>query len=286
MNRWFFIGAAFGVLLSSPVKASLTCNDVAGASVFSSESAPRYLGFVGSDFGQDSINNRVGSYGSQFASDSVRNEFGTYGSPFSSFSANNPFAVNPPKLIKEGVFIAFLSSNTALPSVSIDALDRGCTFTNGSPANFFTTQAISVPAPATGWGGVDVSVQGSWFNPERDGEGLVLDFFGDSSAPGVIAYFYTYDLEGNQLYLVGSTDQITPGTLDTVNIEMIKTRGAVFGSQFDPNAVERTVWGSLEIDFIDCGQAIVAWFPVIEGYEAGKSEVIRLADLPEGITCP
>jgi hypothetical protein len=159
-------------------------------------------------------------------------------------------------------------------------------FSNASPSNFFATQAVTAPPSSTGWGGVDVSLQGSWFNPERDGEGFVLDFFNADGKAGVIAYFYTYDLEGNQLYLVGSTDQIVPGSLDTVSIEVIKTEGTVFGSQFDRTDVKRTVWGTLEIDFIDCGTAIVAWFPVLDGYEAGSSEVIRLADLPEGITCP
>lgn len=274
---------SFFYVFSMSAQGALSCTDLAGASVFSSEDAPKYLGFIGSRVALDSINNSVGSYGSRFSSNSVRNDISTYGNSFSRFSANNDFATQPPKIIKQGVFLTYLSANTALNSVSIAELDDSCTFSNSRPDNFFSTQALS---STTGWGGIDVSLQGSWFNPNRDGEGFVLDFFSTQDANGLVVYFYTYDLEGNQMYLVGSTTEILPGNLDSLSIDVFKTDGTSFGEGFDMGDVTRTKWGSLDLDFIDCGSAIITWFPTAPGYAEGSTEVIRIVGLPTGITCP
>jgi len=95
MKRYFWLYGLICLLHSPLTQASLTCNDVAGASVFSSESVPRYLGFVGSDFAQNSINNDFGPYGSEFRADSVRNESGTYGSPSRAYQPTTGFLFNP-----------------------------------------------------------------------------------------------------------------------------------------------------------------------------------------------
>jgi hypothetical protein len=43
----------------------------------------------------------------RFDSQSVLNEFGAYGSRFSSLSARKPFTSMPPRIIRNGTFIAF-----------------------------------------------------------------------------------------------------------------------------------------------------------------------------------
>ena len=76
---------ATAVLFYTTTSYALTCADLDGSYVFSTETSPVYLGFFGNDFASESINNSFGTYGNQFSSLSVRNTFGTYGSQFSIF---------------------------------------------------------------------------------------------------------------------------------------------------------------------------------------------------------
>lgn len=256
-----------------------SCADLDGASVFSSEDRPLYLGFFGNDFARDSINNDFGDFGSEFSSTSVRNSFGNYGNDFSSVSANNNFATRPPKIVKNGKHLAYLSTNQFLDwtSFSLAIIDQSCTFFASRASPQFEKGLLGL-----GWGGVDASLIGTWWNPDRDGEGLVVDFY---TGPGIIVYFYTYDLENNPMYLVGATE-IPINSAAPIVLEVVRTRGTSFGSGFDKNSVIREAWGTLTIEFINCGQARMDWNPVMPGYEKGGTDLERLVPPAAGITCP
>ena len=102
---------------------ALTCNDVNGSYVYSSDGT--YLGFFGSRFAIDSINNSFGTYGNQFNSNSMLNNFGTYGGQFGSKSVSNSFASinNVPVLYKYGDAIAYVTANTYISEgVTLGAL--------------------------------------------------------------------------------------------------------------------------------------------------------------------
>lgn len=62
-------------------------------------------------FDTDSIANRFGPYGSRFSDKSILNRFGNYGSRFSNLSPFNRFATNPPKIIMNGMFKGYLTTN-------------------------------------------------------------------------------------------------------------------------------------------------------------------------------
>jgi len=126
---------------TSTNSSSVTCSDLNGASIFSQEDEPVYLGFFGSKFAANSINSQFGNFGSQFGSSSIRNSFSSYGSQFSSYGVNNGFASYPPVIIKNGKSIAYLSKNsflTGLPSVTLAVIDSSCTFTASSAAKPFS----------------------------------------------------------------------------------------------------------------------------------------------------
>ncbi len=103
-----------------------------------------------------------------------------------------------------------------------------------------------VPAP-------DTSVRiGSWFNPERDGEGFHLTSEGDGGLH--LLTFYTY-LDGEQLWLIGTSDSAG----DTLVFDdMVITEGTGFGPEFDPEAVERTPFGTITMSFDDCNNAVIS----------------------------
>ena len=72
---------------------------------------------------------------------------------------------------------------------------------------------------------------GSWYNPEQDGHGFSLEYseLNDGTAV-VVAYWYVYDIEGNQIYLIGTGEAKED---NTVTLEFVSTYGMKFG-EFDP----------------------------------------------------
>lgn len=73
-----------------------------------------YLGKIADSWDPDSIFNENGLFGSKENIDSIWNENGPYGNRFSRFSAFNPTTKTPPKIIKDGKFIGYLSVNKYL----------------------------------------------------------------------------------------------------------------------------------------------------------------------------
>jgi cytochrome c peroxidase len=90
---------------------------------------------------------------------------------------------------------------------------------------------------------------GSWYDIKHDGEGWLIEI--TSNNQGVITW-YTYDGEGNQVWLLG-VGVIQDNSIDIA--DMLITSGGVFGPLFDPDAVVLEPWGSLLVEFIDCNSA-------------------------------
>jgi PKD repeat protein len=112
----------------------LTCADLDGAYVLAQDPSATYLGFFGSRFASESIMNQFGTYGSEFSSTSVRNQFGTFGNSTGTYSAQNNFASLPPRIRKNGAFLAYLSTNSLQsPRVTLASIDANCSFNSSSP---------------------------------------------------------------------------------------------------------------------------------------------------------
>ena len=62
---------------------------------------------------------------------------------------------------------------------------------------------------------------GSWFTPEQSGHGLVVQIL---SADSAVVYWYVYDADGNQLWLVGTG----PYDGHSIQVNMFESRGAMF----------------------------------------------------------
>ena len=118
---------------------------------------------------------------------------------------------------------------------------------------------------------------GSWFDPERDGEGFVVQMIPDERA---LVTWFTYPPEGEtgeQAWLIGSGITVDNRIVIT---EMQRPAGATFGSGFDPEMVVRENWGSLEIAFEDCNTATASWVgPTAFG--SGSMDLIRLSSIDD-----
>lgn len=138
---------------------------------------------------------------------------------------------------------------------------------------FFNPDSLADPIPV---GTVD-NPSGSWLSPGRDGEGWVIEKFNDNVAG---FYWFTYPPEGadgQQLWLLGGGRiEGERYIFDDVQI----TRGAQFGSRFDPADVDRQTWGTLEFDFSDDDNGTVVYAGPTE-FGSGSFDIVRFVQLDD-----
>ena len=264
----------------------VTCANLDGASVFSQEPNPVYLGYFGSAGAANSIENTSSPYGSPSSATSVRNTGGMYGNTFGAYSANSFGATLPPIIVKYGLTIGFLTTNQSLQSadypyevdrVSLATIDSTCTFSSTQPAQTFTDQ--------TGAGGLDVSFTGFWWNPARSGEGLLLEFAEFNDTPILFLTFFTYDLSGNPLYLAGSAYYNRSST-GPITMNVVSTRGARFGAAFNPADVQRPPWGTVTVTINSCEALTMSYVSSVAGYGSGQIPMQRFLSRDPFHTCP
>jgi len=120
-------------------------------------------------------------------------------------------------------------------------------------------------------------LSGSWYDPTHDGEGYVVEVLIDSR---VLVYWYSFDPEGNRRWFFG-IGEIREGKFQFD--EMLTTSGGVFGPDFDPDEVQLSPWGSLELE-LGCTEGTARFVPLEEGFPAGALDLTRLT-APDGLSC-
>jgi hypothetical protein len=115
---------------------------------------------------------------------------------------------------------------------------------------------------------------GTFWNPARSGEGLMLtqDQYTyqpgvPAQAPRVYALWFTYDLVGNPLWLFGDVT----GKDGNYQISFLRPIGTQFGAGFDPNEVVRQPWGSGTVSYSDCNHLTLSYSSTQPGFGAGRS---------------
>lgn len=104
---------------------------------------------------------------------------------------------------------------------------------------------VIAPRPALAKSLASARMEGSWYTPERDGEGLYLEPLPDGT---VVVTWYTYPAAGEageQLWLIG-TGRVQ-GNGFTADLQRVS--GGRFAGQFDPANVQRTTWGRVTVVF-------------------------------------
>jgi len=126
---------------------------------------------------------------------------------------------------------------------------------------------------------VDGSLAGSWYLPERNGEGAVIDIWDYDGSRVVALYFYTYrnDASGNQLYVVGG-DAIVG---NEVTLTMFETSGPTFGPGYDRDDLVEDEWGTVILTFISCG-SIQLQYDSPE-YGKGTLSMVRFSNPIQGV---
>ena len=161
----------------------------------------------------------------------------------------------------------------------------------GTPITFnYIAQFLSIDARLESFGpNPDVNIEsfsrakysGSWFNPDRDGEGFIFEVL-DRPGPGgegfeVVVFWFTYTPDGQQAWMVGTGS--VAGRRAQVDLQIF--RGASFGDRFDPDDVIREFWGSIDFEFLNCGEAHAQY---AGEYGSGQIDLVRLSSI-NGLGC-
>ena len=137
------------------------------------------------------------------------------------------------------------------------------------------------------------SWSGSWYNPEQSGHGINIEILDEERS---IIYWYTYDLQGEPIWLVVQgvniyvpNSQVWGGDLPRPGITIEGTayyhEGMIYGD-FDPATNNRREWGTIELefDYWDCDHALLEWYPVMAGFSQGSTRLRRLTTV-NGLDC-
>jgi beta-glucanase (GH16 family) len=98
---------------------------------------------------------------------------------------------------------------------------------------------------------------GSWYNEGQSGHGFSIAFGRlQNGVPIAVVYWYTYDSEGNPIFLLGT------GTLNdsVLEVQLESPYGMNYG-EFDPDSVIRENGGIARIEFSDAQNATFSYTP-------------------------
>ncbi|RPH97426.1 MAG: glycoside hydrolase family 16 protein [Lysobacterales bacterium] len=98
---------------------------------------------------------------------------------------------------------------------------------------------------------------GSWYQPDQSGHGFSLEFGQQfDGTPLAVAYWYTYDVAGNPIFLIGTGEP----EANRVTIDFVSPVGMAYGV-FDPGSVVREPGGTGVFEFADRDTATFSYTP-------------------------
>jgi len=126
---------------------------------------------------------------------------------------------------------------------------------------------------------INNTMTGSWYDVNRDGEGYILEVLPNNT---VLMVWFTYlPNQAEQAWLIGT------GTLSNNRItfkDVQITSGGVFGPNFNPNLVQKSVWGDVSIEFDNCNSGTINYNSKFKSYADGDHSVTRLTS-DDGLSC-
>ncbi len=133
---------------------------------------------------------------------------------------------------------------------------------------------VSAPLPVI----PEARYSGSWYDPERSGEGYVVQVLADNTA---LVYWFSFDPEGKRRWFFG-TGTVDDGILRFEN--MNTTAGPGFGDRFEPDDFVLAPWGTLELD-LSCEGGEARYSSTETGFGQGSLQIQQLTRM-DGPNCP
>lgn len=118
---------------------------------------------------------------------------------------------------------------------------------------------------------------GNWFSPDQAGHGIQIEML---DAGRALVAWYTYDRQGNPLWLFGA-GRVQGTTIEATLSEHAGGRPPAHWGEATPVAVE---WGKVSIDFDNCQQGTLAWESADPDFGTGTLPLARLTSIA-GVRC-
>jgi hypothetical protein len=119
---------------------------------------------------------------------------------------------------------------------------------------------------------------GNWFDAQQDGHGFQIEVLPNNV---ITVFWFTFDGDGKPLWLAG-VGQIVG---NTATVDLARETGGRFPPNFDASAIQRRLWGTLQLTFSDCNHGTVTWTTSEPGFTGGSMNLERVTQLG-GTTCP
>lgn len=101
---------------------------------------------------------------------------------------------------------------------------------------------------------INNALSGTWYNPQRDGEGFMIDV---ANAGHIVISFYTYDKSGQQMWLIGTGD--VDGSVAVIDFYV--TDGGIYGDDFVSESIDTIFWGTGIFTFSECATGVADIMP-------------------------
>ena len=148
-------------------------------------------------------------------------------------------------------------------------------FGEGSQEMIRLTSIAGVECGAAAKTGLNASVSAAWYDPQRVGEGFLIEVL---DAANAVVFWFTYDPEGRPLWIIG--EGVVDGNRVFVE-SSVYTRGGIFGPDFDPDLVERIEFGPMAFSFNGSGQLGSMAFVGPRDFGDGEMRLVRLTELED-----
>jgi cytochrome c peroxidase len=123
------------------------------------------------------------------------------------------------------------------------------------------------------------ALSGSWWNPARSGEGLMVSFESAGGQNYAVVAFFTFTPTGATSWMTGAATYANGAT--TVAVPVVTGAGARFGAAFRAEDVQRTNAGTITLDYISCTQLRLRY----TGSENLTIDLTRVLGPLNGVTC-
>lgn len=122
------------------------------------------------------------------------------------------------------------------------------------------------------------ALSGSWFDSTRNGEGVTLQFLDNGKA---LVTWFTYPESGSteeQAWLISDLGTVEGNKLKFPIIA--RPNGGRFGDAFNPATIVAEPWGSIEMEFRDCNNAVFRYTGP-SAFGSGERNYTRLSNVDQ-----
>lgn len=143
--------------------------------------------------------------------------------------------------------------------------------------NALAVLALSASMTVSATTPIQPGITGAWFDPARNGQGLILEVVNGNNGRELVAYWFTFDSAGSQRWALGQAQPVG----NRVSLNFLRAEGPRFMQPAAGNQPAMQAFGSGELEFLSCD---TARFSYTTPLGSGAVDLVRLTRI-EGQSC-